>query len=162
MDSSYKYTIFIKFLSENSSSNPEPEIPEDFKITCSKLDDKKEKGWSFDFEVGVKKIILEEFIEWLKKDYLPNIGKYKIFDPHQGKVIDLKKEKFELIDSILKHDHWVLNNIGGQSASSYEHIKPTYFNRKVVLMFYLLLILVGVYLLANFSLDLFFSSLKNK
>ncbi|MGM0595607.1 MAG: hypothetical protein ACQES9_01070 [Myxococcota bacterium] len=131
------------------------EFPADSVIKVA-FNDLLGKKWKISIPTGMAAEDLNQLFDWLSEFIKLYSGEVIIFDPQLGRNIDFENDLQELIFSILQHDKWIIENVGGSSLSSahddYELIPG---RTKIVLIF--AVFLVALYFFTNFLLGIYFS-----
>jgi hypothetical protein len=156
MGSAYNYSLFVRIKDSNDGITLES-APEDLFLIIKPLKRHGSKsGWNILVPLGLSREKLADFLEWLEEIHDIFKEKFELFDPQQGFSIEPDKDGDELIEEIIKHDTWILDNIGGDSVSAISSDSGK-MSGKSKLLFWFTGIIFGLYFLTKCSLSIYFS-----
>lgn len=159
MSSYYEYQLFFSFPKAGSETRPQlPPLPPGVQARITEIpDDGGAWRWECSLAMGHSRTELESLTRWFRENLASLTDEpVQVFDPQLGRQIFFHRDGDgqDFIDSVCRHDAWVLNHVGGDSMHV-ESIEPGMPVRTRMLLIFAAL-LVGFYLLTNFMLDLYF------
>ena len=158
MANTYEYQIFLNIqIVDDETAEPEfPALPEGFHVRLVRMPDTRQtRVWEGSLSIGHSRAELRKFAKWMRED-LPKIfpGKISLYDPQMGRSLFMERDEEEWVDAVCKHDAWILTNLGGDSLHEQEFKVEMPMRTKLLLWFGVLL--VALYFLTNFGLNLYF------
>lgn len=158
MTNTYEYQIYLNIQKlDDEVAEPEiPPLPEGIHVRLTRQPDTRQtRVWEGSLSIGHSKVELRKFVKWMRED-LPKVfpGKISLYDPQLGRSLLMERDEEEWVEAVCKHDAWILGNLGGDSLHVEEPKLEMPVRTKLLLWFTLLL--VALYLLTNFGLNLYF------
>ncbi|MDA3864462.1 MAG: hypothetical protein PF689_11415 [Deltaproteobacteria bacterium] len=154
----YTYKLFFK-VEEVPSQEKIKEKWEEFPAeSFIKIDfnDFLGKKWKIDIPTGMAAKDLNQLFDWFIELIKIYPGEVIIFDPQLGRNIVLENDWEEVVFSVLQHDKWIIENVGGSSLSSaYDDYEIIPGRTKAILFFGVFL--VALYFFTHFLLGIYFS-----
>ncbi|MBU1537700.1 hypothetical protein KKF84_20470, partial [Myxococcota bacterium] len=134
-----------------------PPVPPDMGLILRKEQHLgKASSWNLMIPLGLSREKLVDLLEWFE-GLQESMGDMALYDPQLGRKLTLPDDDEALLEGILSHDAWILENVGGSSMGSPDESTPLLPPRtKLVLWFSLAIILL--YFLTRFMLSSYFSS----
>lgn len=158
MSSYYEYQLFFGFPKVSMHQRPQlPSLPAGIHAHITEIEDKDNWRWECSLSMGHSRTELESLVTWFQKD-LSSISPepMQVFDPQLGRQLFFHRDgdAQDFIESVCKHDAWVLNHVGGDSL----HVEPIQDGLPVRTRMLLIFagLLLALYWLTNFMLDLYF------
>ena len=158
MTSTYDYQIYLNIqkLDEEITEPELPALPEGIHARLKRQPDTRQtRVWEGTLSIGHSKAELKIFVKWMREE-LPKIfsGKISLYDPQLGRSLFMERDEEEFVESVCKHDAWILSNLGGDTLHAEEPRIEMPARTKMLIWFALLL--VALYFLTNFGLTLYF------
>ncbi|PKN44680.1 MAG: hypothetical protein CVU59_11080 [Deltaproteobacteria bacterium HGW-Deltaproteobacteria-17] len=158
MTSTYEYQIYLNIqkLDEETAEPGLPALPEGLHVRLTRQPDTRQtRVWEGSLSIGHSRAELQIFAKWMREE-LPKTfaGKISLYDPQLGRSLFMERDEEEWVESVCKHDAWILSNLGGDSLHVEEPRIEMPARTKMLIWFALLL--VALYFLTNFGLTLYF------
>ncbi len=158
MSAYYEYQLFFSIPKSDAPVRPQlPCLPAGVQARMANLARRTTGNGNDSLSMGHSRTELESLIKWFRED-LASISteSVQVFDPQLGRQLFFHRDgdAQDFIDSVCKHDAWVLNHVGGDSL----HVEPLDTGMPVRTRMLLIFagLLLALYLLTNFMLDLYF------
>ncbi len=155
----YEYQLFFGIARTASAERPPlPALPAGIHAHIREAPETPDAWrWECALAMGHSRTELESLVKWFREDLAALASDPpQIFDPQLGRSLFFHRDgdAQDFVDSVCNHDAWVLNHVGGDSL----HVEPISEGMPVRTRMLLILagLLVALYLLTNFMLDLYF------
>lgn len=158
MTNPYEYQFFLNIeIPAGGASEPElPPPPQEIHVHLTRRPDSRGAHvWEGSLQLGHSKADLQKFVKWMQEELPKSFpGKISLYDPQLGRAILPERDEEEWVNSVCKHDAWILSNVGGDSLHVEEPRIELPARTKMLIWFALLLL--ALYFLTNFGLSLYF------
>ncbi|MBU1220907.1 hypothetical protein KKF34_03790 [Myxococcota bacterium] len=147
MSSVYNYELYQRKVPDMPENLPT--APENTGVVIKN----EEKSWIFSIPVGHPEAIVNEILEWIEETIIPFNPGGEIYDPQAGHNWMIGQDKIVLTEAIIRHNKWIMENIGTGDYIPPDTDEPGMPVRTKMIIWFAI-ILVGLYFLLNFALDM--------
>ncbi len=156
MDETYNYSLFLRIKGSRASAElPPAPVSIGLKIQQEQLREEV-SSWNLRLPLGLSRDQLVDLLEWFEK-LEDSLGDYELYDPQAGRPLALPDDDEVLVEGVLRHDQWILDNVGGDSMGSPPEESPL-LPPRTKLILWLALGLVLLYFITRFMLSSYFRS----
>lgn len=155
MVSTYNYSLFIRINGEKADLVL-PKLPFEEIRLIEEHRSAKKRSLNLMVPLGLPRERIVDLLEWFEK-LEELVTSYTLFDPQLGRTLELPKDDEALLESILAHDAWILDNVGGDSYAPGDH-ETSLLPPRTKLLIWFVVIIIMLYFLTRLALSSYFGS----